>query len=161
MFNMHYFNTGNTDLTGHVTLNIELTHGDVQTAGSFVSFNTSIAVPPNGTQTVSGHCTPPAGAQFFLMGTHTHSHAVEADINRYSNGQIGEQLVKTLDWEHPTINQYDAPFITFAQGEELYYSCNYKNDTGQTITVGQSAIKNEMCMAVTYYFPATGRAFCW
>jgi hypothetical protein len=160
MFNMHYFNTGATDLHGHVTLNLEFTKGAVQPAGSFISFNTQINVPANGAQTVSGHCTPPAGAQFFLMSTHTHSHAVDANINRYANGQVGEQLVKTTDWEHPTVEQYDAPFVTFAPGEDLFYSCDYQNDTATTLTVGESALKNEMCMAVTYYFPATTGAFC-
>jgi hypothetical protein len=161
MLNMHYFNVSTEDLTARVVVNLEFASGPVQKAGSFVSFNTSINVPANGTQTVSGHCATPAGAQFFLMSTHTHSHAVQATINKYVDGQVGELLVQTDDWEHPTVAHYDPTFMTFATNEELYYSCTYQNDTAQAITVGQSALKNEMCMAVTYYFPATTRGFCF
>lgn len=161
MLNMHYFNVGTEDLTAQVAVNLEFAQGDVQKAGSFVSFNTQINIPPNGTQTVSGTCTPPSGAQFFLMSTHTHSHATAATINKYVNGQIGDLLVQTDDWEHPTVVQYNPNFMTFASNEQLYYSCTYRNDTPNAITVGQSAIKNEMCMAVTYYFPATSPTFCF
>jgi hypothetical protein len=33
-------------------------------------------------------------------------------------------------------------------------------DTANTITVRESAEKNEMCMAVGYFFPATSDTFC-
>ena len=49
-----------------------------------------------------------------------------------------------------------APFFNFPSGQGLFYSCSYQNDTATSIRVGQSAITNEMCMAVTYYFPASG-----
>jgi hypothetical protein len=155
LFDMHYINTGTDSLQVHILLNLEFAQGTFQKAGSLVSFNTSINVPPNGTQTVSGTCTVPQGAQFFVASTHTHKHATLATIHRYTNGAIGDELVHTTDWEHPDVGTWETPpYLTFGANEKIYYACTYQNDTAQAITVGISAIKNEMCMAVMYFFPA-------
>jgi hypothetical protein len=106
---------------------------------------------------VSGDCDVPADANFFLMSTHSHKRTTEALAAR-SDGMM---LVDTTDWEHATISRWAAPqFLTFAAGEKLHYQCSYKNDSSNTITDGESAEKNEMCMAVGYYFPATSDTFC-
>jgi hypothetical protein len=153
-FDMHYINTGTTSLPVHITLNLELATGTFQKAGALVSFNTSINIPPNGTQTVSGSCAAPAGAQFFIASTHTHKHATVATIDKAVNGQITQELVHTTDWEHPAVGSWGTPpYMTFASNEQVYYSCSYQNDTSAAITVGTSAIKNEMCMAILYFFP--------
>jgi hypothetical protein len=139
----------------HVSLNMELAQGTFQKAGALVSFNTSINVPPNGTQTVSGSCSAPAGAQFFVASTHTHKHATLATVDKMVDGQITQELVHTTDWEHPDVATFETPpYLTFGSNEQIYYSCTYQNDTSTAITVGVSAIKNEMCMAVMYFFPA-------
>jgi hypothetical protein len=154
-FDMHYINTTSAPLDVHILLNVERAQGTFQRAGALVSFNSSIAVPPMGTQTVSGTCAIPAGANFFLMSTHTHKHATLATIH-VGNAQ-GQELVHTTDWENPSFQMWQtAPFFQFPAGQGLYYACSYKNDTASTIYVGTSAITNEMCMAVTYYFPASG-----
>jgi hypothetical protein len=160
IFNMHYLNTGTEAKTVQVVQNIEYATGQYQKAGAFVTFNTMISIPPGGTQTVSGHCTVPQGVNFFLMSTHSHKRTITAEADHYLNGQVGAPLVVTQDWEHATISKWYNPFLVLAAGEEIYYRCNYQNDTNATITVGESAETNEMCMAVGYYFPATGNTFC-
>jgi hypothetical protein len=161
LFNMHYINTTQAPVTVQVWLNLKYASGSFQRAGAFVTFNTQIAIPPGGTQTVSGDCAVPGGAQFFLLSTHSHKHTVDARASRFADGKLGETLVDTTDWEHATIARFAAPsFLTFAHGEQLHYQCSYQNDTQQTITVGQSALTNEMCMAVGYYFPSTRTSLC-
>jgi hypothetical protein len=152
-FDMHYINTGATPLTVSVKLNIERTlSANPQRAGALVSFNTGISVPPMGDQTVSGTCSTPADAQFFILSTHTHKHATLASIRLGS--ATGQELVHTTDWENPDTRVWlQPPFFSFG-GQKLYYSCSYHNDSTATIRVGTSAITNEMCMAVTYFFPA-------
>jgi hypothetical protein len=163
-FDMHYINTGTEELRARVTLNLEFAEGTFERAASLVTFNYQISIPPrtgttNGTQTVSGLCTPPAGANFFLMSTHTHKQGILAQVRR--NSATGEELVRTEDWEHPTAGRWDAPnFLTFAAGEQLYYSCTYENPTTNRITVGTSAETDEMCMAIGYYFPAVSNFSC-
>jgi hypothetical protein len=161
MFNMHYINVTSEPITVGVTQNLEFAASAVTRAGSFVTFNTTIDVPPNDTQTVEGHCPPPPGAQFFMMSTHSHKRTTQATARRFADGVMGSTLVDTQDWEHPSVALWDPKFTTFADGEEIGYSCTYQNTTNQPITVGESAEKNEMCMAIGYYFPATGNRYCF
>lgn len=64
------------------------------------------------------------------------------------------------DWEHPGTQLFSAPeFYRFASGE-LTWECTYNNtgdNAGRTVTAGQSAKTDEMCMATGYYFPAGPR----
>lgn len=160
-FNMHYINATSAAMTVQVTLDVRSTTGAYQRAGAFITYNTQINIPAGGTQTVSGDCTPPAGANFFTMSTHSHKRTTDAMAARAVGGTPGEMLVHTTDWEHATVSDWGAPgYLTFAPGEQLHYQCSYRNDTSAAITVGESAAKNEMCMAVGYYFPATGDTFC-
>jgi hypothetical protein len=154
--NMHYLNATSAPLTVHVTLNIETLAPGVtyQPAASFVTYNTQIDIPAHGTQTVGGSCPVPAGGQFFVMSTHSHSHTMTDTI---SDGT--QNLVTTTDWSNPTKRTWDSPFYTFASGK-LTYACQYSNDTDTAITVGNSAKTNEMCMAVGYLFPASSTTFC-
>ncbi len=154
--NMHYLNATSAALTVHVTLNIEtLAAGVTYTpAASFVTYNTQISIPPHGTQTVSGSCAVPQGAQFFVMSTHSHSHTT---MDTVSDGT--QNLVTTTDWSQPITKTWDTPFYEFASGK-LTYQCQYSNDTDTTVTVGNSAKTNEMCMAIGYMFPASTTTFC-
>jgi hypothetical protein len=161
MFNMHYINVTKEPITVGVTQNLEFAKGDVTRAGSFVTYNTKIDVPPNGTQTVEGHCAAPTGAQFFMMSTHSHKRTTRAVAKRYVDGVMGSTLVDTKDWEHPTVAHWDPNFMTLADGEHVGYSCSYQNTTSQAITVGDSAEKNEMCMVIGYFFPATANRHCF
>src|SRR4029077_2558040 len=131
-----------------------------------------------GTQTVSGKCTAPVGANFFSMSTHTHKHATAAWIDYIHNG-VTTEVVHTgpassypadqekgsgLDWEHPGVGSWaSAPFLTVQQGDSFTYSCSYSNTASTPVTVGETAASNEMCMAVTYFFQTsgTGAASCF
>jgi len=160
-FDMHYINTGADPLQAHVTLNVLKVKGSqFQKAQSQVSFNTSINIPPNGMQTVGGDCPPAPGANYFMMLTHTHRRGIDASITRkLANGQLGEVLVHTTNWDSPqNILWENPPYLTFNQGEKFHYRCEYQNDRPTNTTVGISATDNEMCMAITYFFPSSGTA---
>jgi len=161
-FDMHYINTTQQAIHAFVTLNVVLAQGNFQKAASLISFNTSIAIPANGMQTVGGDCTPGAGAKFFYMLTHTHRRGLLATITRVlANGQMGEELVRSPDWEIPQEKKYlTDPYLTFMPGEKFHYQCQYMNDLSQVVTAGPSAQTNEMCMAITYYFPSTATGSC-
>jgi hypothetical protein len=159
VFDMHYINTTDQPIHAQIALNMYKVRAETyQKAGSQVSFNVGIAIPPNGMQTVGGNCQPVPGANYFIMQTHTHKRGILATITRQlANGQPGEELVHTTDWEHPDAHEWTmAPFLTFAVGESFDYSCTYMNDRDSLVTVGTSAELNEMCMAEAYYFPADG-----
>jgi hypothetical protein len=157
-FDMHYINTTSDLIHARILLNVNKVKAAMyQKADAQISFNVGIAVPPHGSQTVSGDCQPVAGANYFLMQTHTHKHATLAVVNRKTaNGMMGEELVRTTNWDAPQAHVWQqAPFLTFAPGEMFHYACSYQNDTDLTVTVGTSADTNEMCMAEAYFYPAS------
>ena len=160
VFDMHYINTGTAVIHAGVTLNMnKVKAAQFQKAQALVSFNLGISIPPNGTQTVGGDCTPPPGAKFFVMGTHTHRRGIHSSITRV--GGAGEVLVDTTNWDNPVPGLWETPpYLTFAAGEKFHYSCSYQNDRNATTTVGTSAANNEMCMAITYFFPAASGGTC-
>jgi hypothetical protein len=158
-FDMHYINTGTDTLQAHVVLNVtKVKSAQFQKAESQVSFNVNINIPPNGMQTVGGDCTPPSGAKYFMMLTHTHRRGIDASITRkLSSGMMGETLVHTTNWDSPENILWESPpYLTFQAGEKFHYKCSYQNDRASATTVGISAADNEMCMAITYFFPASG-----
>jgi hypothetical protein len=157
IFDMHYINTGTTTLHARIVLNInKVKAATYMKADAQVSFNLGIAIPPNGMQTVGGDCTPVPGANYFIMQTHTHKRGILSNVTRtLANGQPGEELVRTTNWDDPQAHIWQAaPFLTFQPGELFHYSCTYQNDRATTVTVGTSADANEMCMAEAYFFPA-------
>ena len=179
MLNMHFINPGSTTLYPKVKLNLVSTTGAKYRAGTMVSFNRQINVPPAtasgpGTQTVSGTCTAPVGSKFFSMSTHTHKHATAAVVSFVSGG-TSQEIVHTgqassypadqqqgtgTDWEHPGVGTWLAPnFLTIQTGDSFTYSCSYSNDGDTAVVVGNTAATNEMCMAIGYYYPA-GQVMC-
>jgi hypothetical protein len=159
IFDMHYINTGTSVIHAKISLNVNRVKGETyQKADAQVSFNTAIRIPANGMQKVGGNCTPAAGANYFIMQTHTHKRGILAVVNRkLASGQLGEELVKTTNWDSPNAHIWQqAPFLTFQPGEKFHYSCTFQNDRASVVTVGTSAEANEMCMAEAYFFPASG-----
>jgi hypothetical protein len=93
---------------------------------------------------VSGRCKLPEGGKFFTMSTHSHCNTTAASVSLLQSDRVTKELVSTTDWEHPVIAKWDVPFLIPSGTEELQYSCTYKNETGQVITVDESASENEM-----------------
>jgi len=164
ILNMHFINPNTAPISPTLKLNVLYAKNVQYQAGTMVSFNASIDVPPAtaagpGTQTVSGTCTAPVGSKFFAVTSHTHKHATDTKVNFVSGGQT-ENIVNTTDWESPDVGLFYAPsFLTVNAGDSFTYSCSYSNTTSQAVLVGETAASNEMCMAIGYYFPA-GTASC-
>ncbi len=156
---LHYLNSTDDVLVVHATLDANgyPANTTYTEAGAYVTYNSKIDIPPGpGTMaTFGGTCATPAGAKFFTMSTHSHKQTVQTQV------MDGSTIVQTsTDWEHPAATAWTAnPFFTFASGA-LGYSCNYLNETTNEITAGPSAQTNEMCMAIGYFFPATGSKMC-
>jgi len=154
--NMHYINLSDVPLTANVHIDFDTYaagHEFVQAHG-YITFQNDINVPAGAQGSAGGTCDVPAGAQFALMSTHSHKYTTSA---RVFDGD--KMVLETLDWAHATVTAWDAPFYTFSSGK-LDYRCEYNNNTNQPLTTGESAISNEMCMAVGLYFPSHGDTFC-
>lgn len=154
---MHYLNTGDADIAAHVKIDGETyAAGENYTpAAAYITYNTQINIPAMSTGTAGGTCAVPAGAKFFSMSTHAHKQATHTQVTDGS-----AMVFQSDNWEHPgTVDWNAEPFFSFASGS-LTYRCDYNNPTNRTVREGSSAETDEMCMAVGYFFPATGPKFC-
>jgi hypothetical protein len=94
------------------------------------------------------------------MSTHAHKQAVHTEV-RDGMPTSTNVVFASDEWEHPGAKAWmTSPFYTFASGK-LTYECTYNNPTNRTITTGDSAQTDEMCMATGYYFPATKATICY
>lgn len=167
---MHYLNSGDSTLMVHDELAAyALPAGtDYTETDAYITYNADISIPANSMNTlVTASCALPSGVKFWTMSTHSHKQSVETKVMDGTN-----MLLDSTDWEHPTIQEWATPqtFYSFSNAQ-LTWSCNYDNDapppyepTGTSnanvmIHDGPSAATNEMCMAVGYFFPATGPYF--
>ncbi len=159
---MHYLNVTDEPLAAHVTLNgVAFAPGVPYTkAAAYVTYNTNINIPPGtpqqpATATATGSCDVSPAAKFFTLSTHAHKRAVRTEV------RDGASMVfQSTDWEHPgSMDWSTEPFYSFTSGK-IDYRCDYSNPEARTVRTGNSAETDEMCMAVGYFFPATGPKMC-
>ncbi|HKW38431.1 MAG TPA: hypothetical protein VJO54_11525 [Burkholderiales bacterium] len=155
---LHYLNTTASSVSAQATITLQPVAGTVQLAGTLTSFNTQINIAPGGVGSASGQCSVPSGAQFFWLSTYTHNHATSTRINRFA-GSTGALVLESLDWQHPTVNTYTTPYLTFGGNEQLQYTCDYTNAGLSPLVEGESPT-SEKCMTAGYYFPATENHSC-
>lgn len=159
-FQMHYLNSTDVPLTAHNDLEayaLPETTEFTQTA-PYVTYNFDISIGPGAIGTTATATCPAPSGKFWQMSTHAHKQAVATEVK---DGDT--MLFQSTDWEHPGRALWDStPFYT-SQSGKISWTCTY-NNTGtnkdNTVVQGQSAATNEMCMAVGYYFPATGTQIC-
>jgi hypothetical protein len=161
---MHYLNATDAVIHAHVALNAYAYDDGVQVtaAGPFVTFNQQIDLPPGSPTSptqgmVNGTCDVPDDTathkppRFYVMTTHTHKQGIHSFVKDGTT-----TVFDSTSWEHPGAAAWsETPFYTFASGK-LFYQCEYLNPNNYRIQTGDSAATDETCMAVGYYFPATG-----
>jgi hypothetical protein len=159
---MHFLNTEPTPQIGRMTV-----RADVLPAGTaytrtepYVTFYGNINIPPAAVDHVEGDtCPTPAGAKFWSLSMRSHK---QGDLLVIKDGST--PVFQTTDWRFPGASTFGPPsFFSFATNQ-LTYECTYTNDlenVNRTITTGDSPATDEVCMAITYYFPATGSIFCY
>ncbi len=158
---MHYNNKTDLDIVANVTLNAEAyPDGTSYTpTAAYVTYNAGLSIPsPSNDLAISQTCAVPATAKFWTLSTHAHKQAVATEV-RDGAPTTGVMKFSSTDWEHPGAAAWNPDFDTFASGQ-LTYTCTYDNTSGRTITSGNSAVTDEMCMAVGYFFPATKPTIC-
>lgn len=163
---MHYLNATDADIKVHVTINAEAYEvGEAYTpTAPYITFNGNISIGPGAVGDVETQtCSTPPGTKFWLVSTHAHKQAKKTEVK---NGMPTSTDIAftSNNWEHPGTKAWMAtPFYTFT-GDKLTYACTYDNtgtNAGRTVTTGDSAQFDEMCMATGYYFPAPKSRICY
>jgi hypothetical protein len=147
---MHFINyqTGNLMIEGVVDFDLAPNDGSMKEVHLLFDGNTSIAIPPQGQQSIESDHSLPAGAEMFALTSHTHQLGVYASIHKTGPG--GDELIhESDDWAEPPFDVFD-PAMTFAPGEGLHLRCDFVNPTDQTVNFGTS-FYDEMCFLWAHY----------
>ena len=72
--------------------------------------------------------------------------------NFVASDSTGRTLYQTTVWAEPKPVIYSPP-VHLPSGTTITWSCTYVNDTGSTLTFGESAANNVMCISEFIYFP--------
>jgi len=149
--NAHFINTGTTALTGNVALTIYVAKtGEVtQHVGPIFLNQALLSVPPtNQPSTSTASFSLPQDVNLLLGASHMHKRATHF----VSTASTGQMLFETTQWSEPAPIIY-SPALHLASGTTITWSCTYVNDTGSTLTFGESAQTNVMCISEFIYYP--------
>ncbi len=158
-FEMHFFNaqshpikaSGTVDFTGVDPANV-VNHSNFMFWGP-----TQLFILPRSTASVTQfyrfNKTPPPNV--FGLTTHTHSRGVRTTVQMGPDG-AGQQIYENTNWEEPKLAMFAPPLVAASPNDGLRITCEYKNDTDNTLTFGESAQLNEMCFMWAYYYPDQG-----
>jgi hypothetical protein len=156
-FQVHYLNSSAAPLP--VQAAVSLTTVDPATVDKWVAQlymnRIGLSVPPGPNQTVTTTCTIPANfGQIGLIGGVSHMH--KWATNFVANTSTGVKLYETTDWDEPVATAYNPP-VLLNPGDKITWTCTYNNDSGRTLTFGESAAINEMCIFTgRFYSSPTG-----
>lgn len=150
MLNAHFVNATASafQATLTVTFHLALPGAVTQYAGVVFMNNVGIVVPP-GTSTATRTVTMPQDLNVIESASHMHQQATNFVATSGS-----EQLYTTQSWSGPMPAFY-TPALHLASGAPVTWSCTYDNTTGQTLTFGESALTNVMCIYTMQFYPIT------
>ena len=160
----HYINTTQQTIQGMGTVEL-YTNTDPASITDHANLmfmgNANISIPPDNQVHSVGptYHAIPAGTKIFGLTTHEHHLGVDAYITlSTSASDQGSMLLDNPDWNNPILKVFD-PVIEMQAGHGLRFVCSYLNDTGQTVSFGESA-NSEMCFIWAYYYPDAGFQIC-
>jgi hypothetical protein len=155
---VHYLNATATDIAAtHVTVTLQkATAGTVQQhAGVFFFDNISAltpgiggGIPPMTTKTISASYTTTSDMNIIYAVSHMHQKSLNLTAT------YGDTMLYTSDsWDQAQVEAY-TPAVLLPTGTTITWACTIDNDTATTLTFGESALTNEMCIFNGQYWPA-------
>lgn len=146
----HYLNTTAETITAQVTMTFHLAAPGSVTAHAGVMFivQPNINIPPGSTTDVTYDCAIPKDMSILKTASHMHKHGT-----KFVSTVAGVPFYETDTWDEPTPALFDPPRELEA-GDPLHFACTFENNSPDTLTFGESAASNEMCILVASYFPA-------
>jgi hypothetical protein len=153
---VHYLNTRSEALQAQAV--VKLSPVDASTVTKWVSelyLNRVGLQIPVGMQSVATTCSIASNyGPIGIVGSYAHMH--KRGTRFTAKTSTGVTLIDVNDWEAaPVVND---PPVMLQPGESITWTCSYNNDTGGTLTFGESAQTNEMCIYLGRFFSAPDEA---
>ena len=150
--NAHFINSGTSALTANLSLTMYVAKpGQVtQHIGPVFLNQALLSVPATGQPSTStSSYALPQDVNFLLGASHMHQRATH-----FISTANGQTLYETTQWAEPPPKIY-SPALHLGTGTTITWSCTYVNDTGSTLTFGESAATNVMCISEFIYYPVS------
>ena len=121
--------------------------------GTMFANNVNIKIPPHESRSFSTTCDLPAAAQIAALTGHFHSRGRTFSVNVAPDGSDPtDEIYRSRAWSEPPFTVLPEPRTVPANGG-LFYTCDYQNDTDQTITFGPHVETQEHCNLFAYFYP--------
>jgi hypothetical protein len=145
----HYLNTGSQTISPTVTVTLRrLPGGSIVRAATMLTMAyLNIDIPAHQTVTISTYGGLSENAEMLWLLPHMHSRGRHFQVTLGETNPV--TIFETNDWESAP-HRFDPPQPLRAD-ERVNYSCTWVNDTSDTLTFGESAAKNEMCLLAFQY----------
>jgi len=155
MLNSHYLNSGSTPITAQVQVKVTVAApGTVSKyVGTLFLNNTLFSVPANVPMTspiAETASTVPLNTDYQILTSICHMHKTSLGFTVSANGQV---FYSESNWDEPKLFVH-TPYLAMKGGTKITWTCNYYNPTSQTLSFGDSAVTNVMCIYMGQYFPA-------
>lgn len=151
---VHYLNTGSTTLTSSVNLTMWIAKPNVVTnhAGAIFLNNATMTVAPTCTSGCDSTDTYTLTQDVNLLSADSHMHKYAT--NFVATTSTGLTLFTTNQWAEPPAKVYSPP-IALSAGTTITWTCTDVNTTGETLTFGESAVTNVMCIYTSIFYPVS------
>jgi hypothetical protein len=167
MMNVHYLNSGDADISPTASITIYPAKAGVVTVhvGSIFLNNTFFSVPPIAVNQWFPSTSVPITAENYTIITNwSHMHQWATDFQAITNNKV---FYEETNWSEPPLITAAPAGVTPAPkntspllplqmtaGQSITWQCEYTNTTGMTLTFGDSAQTNVMCIYIGQYYPA-------
>ncbi len=152
---VHYLNAGSTALTAHVSLTMYIGKSGVVTNHAGVIFdNNATMTVPVGTQPYVSTQSNTLGQDVYILETSSHMHKFGQSFTATYTppGGQAQTLYTTTQWDEPPPQVFAQP-LHLPAGTSISWSCTDVNTTKNTLTFGEYAQTNVMCISVNIFYP--------
>jgi hypothetical protein len=157
MINVHYLNATTAPIQASVKITIMAAKPGVVTThiGTIFLNNTLFSVAPTPISSPVAETktwTPPSGAlpaTYNIFTSWSHMHRTSIDFQASANGAM---FYEEKNWDSPPLFVHN-PAMPMSGSTPITWTCSYYNDTGSTLTFGDSAKTNVMCIYMGQYYP--------
>ncbi|MGH7268943.1 MAG: hypothetical protein ACREJ3_00815 [Polyangiaceae bacterium] len=158
MMNVHFLNATASDVMAQATITITAAVPGAVTklVGNLFLNNQGMSVPVTPKSNpiwIPATTVPIADHDYQIIQSWSHMHQWGVDFQA-SLGSAATPFYDETHWDSPPVVNHIPP-IQVKSGTPFTWRCQYYNDTGATLTFGDSARSSVMCIYFGIYYPVT------
>jgi hypothetical protein len=160
MMNVHFLNATSAPITAQATITMTVAKSGAVTklVGNLFLNNGELSVPANIPKSspvwYPKSTTPISDHNYEILQSWSHMHQWAVDFQASMGPSGSAPFYEETNWDTPQIKNHNPP-LQVASGTPINWQCQYYNDTGATLTFGDSAKSNVMCIYFGMYYPVT------